>query len=703
MKKLLLLIGLFLLSQPCSIVSASAGERMVMNPPIPVSVRENTDGQAYSAAPVPAGSVTPSSPEEDEVTDVSVSKTAAPLPVPSSNAIVPVMTPAQSPVENSASAGSETPAPDVIPASNEPETQNNSENFVPQTDYSDAGLASPARNFEYKNNIPQVISDSVSENEIGKPPIPYFVDQQTGGIFEEVEKPIEPIFEEVRTTITQVEFPESKIFTQEELQRLVEPLFGKPVSLEDIKKVVDGITRCYVLGDYTTSRAYLPPQTIEDGILKIGLIEGTVGKVTVEDNVHTRTTYITSRVPIQEGSVVQLGKLQKDVIKFNNLNTAKLKIELYAGENQGETDIVLKTEEPFPFKVSVMTDNAGRESTGKNRVGAMVTYDSVLGLRDKLTLGGYLGKGTRIGFADYNIPISKYGTRFGVSVSANNIDVVKGPMRAWGIGGKSQVYSAYLTHPIVNNPDFNLNSYTSANIKHSSTDITGVKILENDTFSVTQGFTARKDTKRGIWYTGHFGSAGFKAFSGDDEFLKYEGNLTRLHDFGHGILGEFRIAGQYSPDKNLPWMEQFQLGGISTVRGYSEALLLGKSGYFASAEILTPLPFLPRKIGSERLGYIRPRDMIKGAVFMDNGMVFPYKYGEAVDSGDFLMSWGVGLRMQLSQNLGARFYWGFGLNNRYEYDQQAGRFHFEITCTPDIGTILSQRKFKENYKIEDDL
>ena len=61
--------------------------------------------------------------------------------------------------------------------------------------------------------------------------------------------------------------------------------------------------------------------------------------------------------------------------------------ELYAGENQGETDIVLKTEEPFPFKVSVMTDNAGRESTGKNRVGAMVTYDSLLGLRDKLSLG----------------------------------------------------------------------------------------------------------------------------------------------------------------------------------------------------------------------------------------------------------------------------------------------------------------------------
>ena len=652
---------------------------MAMTPPVPVSVRKNTEGQVNTAVPVTAGDVLSDDAKETAGINNSASESVSEA-LPAGNNAVPV------PLQYSSS---ETAA---------------EQDFIPQTDYADAGVSSPdvqLNNYDYNNhNIPQVISNTVSEEKNEKPPLPFFIDQQAEST---EEKTIEPIFEEVRTTITQVEFPESKIFTQEELQRLVEPLFGKPVSIEDIKKVVDGITRCYVLGDYTTSRAYLPPQTIEDGILKIGLMEGTVGKVRVEDNEWTRTTYITSRVPVEEGSVVRLGKLQKDVIKFNNLNTAKLKIELYAGENQGETDIVLKTEEPFPFRVSVMTDNAGRESTGKNRVGAMVTYDSVLGLRDKLSLGGYLGKGTRIGFADYNIPVNKYGTRFGLSVAANNIDIVKGPMRRWGIGGKSQVYTAYLTHPLVNDTGFNLNTYTAANIKHSSTDMVGIKLLENDTFSLTQGFTARKDTEKGIWYTGHFGSIGFKALSGDNEFLKYEGNLTRLHDFGHGIIGEFRVAGQYSPDNDLPWMEQFQLGGISTVRGYSEALLLGKSGYFASAELLAPLPFLPRKIGSERLGYIRPRDMIKGAVFMDHGMVFPNKYGQAIDSGDFLMSWGVGLRMQLSQNLGARFYWGFGLNNRYEYDRQAGRFHFEITCTPDIGTILSQRKFKENYKIEDDL
>ena len=123
----------------------------------------------------------------------------------------------------------------------------------------------------------------------------------------------------------------------------------------------------------------------------------------------------------------------------------------------------------------------------------------------------------------------------------------------------------------------------------------------------------------------------------------------------------------------LTWLEQFQIGGLSTVRGYSEGLLLGKSGYFASAEIITPLPFLPKAIGSDRLGYIYPREMVKGAVFMDNGMIFPYKYGDAIDSGDFLMSWGLGLRVNLSTDVAARFYWGFGLNNRYETDQKMGQ------------------------------
>ena len=442
------------------------------------------------------------------------------------------------------------------------------------------------------------------------------------------------------------------------------------------------------MGDYATSKAYLPEQDLSDGVLKIGLFEGTVGKVTVKDNRWTKTGYIKNRVAPVPGELLKISELEQDVIKFNANNAIKLKVGLSAGEEPGTTDITLNAQDPFPFRLAFMTDNQGRQTIGTTRWGGMLTADSLFGHRDRLSLGGYLGRGNRTGFADYNFPLNRYGTRLGATVSAGNISVVNGPMRPFGIGGTSQVYSVYLSHPFVDRPDFNISSYTSGNLKRSTTDISGIKLLDIGTFSVTQGLTARKDTQRGIWYTGHYGSVGFKALGGDEDFFKYEGNITRLHDFGHGIIGQFRVSGQYSPNDRLPWLEQFQIGGLSTVRGYSEGLLLGKSGYFASAEIITPLPFLPKAIGSDRLGYIYPREMVKGAVFMDNGMIFPYKYGDAIDSGDFLMSWGLGLRVNLSTDVAARFYWGFGLNNRYETDQKMGRFHFELTCSPDIGLSL---------------
>lgn len=509
---------------------------------------------------------------------------------------------------------------------------------------------------------------------------------------------------EVRATIKKVEFSESRVFTDEELQKLAAPLLSQPVTIQDIRKVVDGITRCYILGDYATSKAYLPPQDLTDGVLKIGLMEGTVGKVTVQGNRWTRTSYITKRVAPTPGDLLKVSDIEEDIIKFNNNNTVKLNVALSAGEEQGQSDITLNALDPFPFRFAFMTDNQGRQAIGTTRWGGMLAADSLFGFRDRLSLGGYLGRGNRVGFADYNIPVNRFGTRLGASISAGNISVVNGPMRAFGVGGTSQVYTVYATHPLFDREDANISSYTSVNWKRSTSDIADFKIYDKNSFSLSQGFTARKDTQRGIWYTGHYGSVGMKAMNGDYDFFKYEGNITRLHDFGKGIIGQFRISGQYSPNDDLPWMEQFQIGGLSTVRGYSEGLLLGKSGYFASAEIITPLPILPKRIGSDKLGYIYPREMIKGAVFMDNGMIFPYKYGnESIDSGDFLMSWGLGLRVNLREDLAARFYWGFGLNNKYDVDQKLGRFHFDITCAPDIGRVVAERHPKQNKNKKENL
>lgn len=661
MKKLLFLISICLLSQNLTIASETVGDKI--NKTVPVPFASNTK-KATATAPTPV---------------------LAAVPVPKTNSSKPEIKTVTKQVTNK---------PNQTPAA-----INNSKI---QAQSKKAAQNAPAQTKKVVSAPPVPVSPSVFREEQIKSNIPASNDQvEKAAVFVQKKQEKPPV---VKAKIVKVEFPESKIFTQTELQDLAAPLLEKPVTIDEIKKVVANITRCYILGDYVTSKAYLPPQDLSNGVLKIGLMEGTVGEVKVEGNRWTRTSYIEKRVNKKEGEILKISDIEKDVIKFNNNNTVKLKVGLNAGEEQGQTDITLKAEEPFPFRIAFMTDNQGRKAVGTGRFGTMLTADSLFGFRDRLSFGGYLGHGNRVGFADYNIPVGKYGTRLGASVSAGNISVINGPMRPYGVGGTSQVYSVYVTHPLFDSIDTNISSYTAANIRHSTSDIADFKFYDKSTFSVTQGFTARKDTDRGIWYTGHYGSAGFKALSGDTDFFKYEGNITRLHDFGKGIIGQFRVSGQFSPDDDLPWMEQFQIGGLSTVRGYSEGLLLGKSGYFASAEILTPLPILPKRIGSDKLGYYYPREMIKGAVFWDNGMIFPYKAdGSSVDSGEFLMSWGLGLRINLKQDLAARMYWGFGLNNKYETDHKLGRFHFEITCAPDIGKVVATRKPRKKDKKQENL
>lgn len=108
----------------------------------------------------------------------------------------------------------------------------------------------------------------------------------------------------------------------------------------------------------------MPPQTIENGVVKINLVEGTVGNITVEDNRWTRESFIKKRLSAKECEIFEIGLLEQDILKFNKYNDGvKLKANLEKGESIGTTDIKLKAEEKFPFHVIGLMDNAGRKQS----------------------------------------------------------------------------------------------------------------------------------------------------------------------------------------------------------------------------------------------------------------------------------------------------------------------------------------------------
>lgn len=492
----------------------------------------------------------------------------------------------------------------------------------------------------------------------------------------------------------------SQILTKEEVNNIVQPLIGRNVNINEVKGVVEKINRMYAERGFITARAFLPEQTVQNGVIRIELVESKVGNVTVEQNRWTKDNYIKARMPQQEGELFDIVELERDIMDFNRYNEGvNLTANLKAGVKEGTTDIELKAHERFPFHVTAMMDNAGRYQTGNIRGGAMITADSLFGYRDKLSVGSYFSGGSASPFADYNVPINRKDGRLGFMYSSTFANIKYGPYSPLDIKSRAYTYSLYYTQPLVRKPGFELKSYASLNYKRAGSYMGilnrfGVddEISMDNVTSIDAALNLRKDTKYGIWYLNQGVGYAIPLFDRSSNYFKIFGGAVRLHDFSHGVIGQLRGNYQIIPNnKYIPYIDQFQAGGLATVRGYQEGAMIGKNGFFTSAELMFPL--MPRQITSPRSGEKIPfvGKYVKGAVFADFGGVFPqvdeYQYGDHY----FMASLGMGLRVQLPGDLTGRIYWGFPLINSRDLGSKTGRLHFELTMEPNFDALLRKR------------
>lgn len=518
--------------------------------------------------------------------------------------------------------------------------------------------------------------------------------------------------------VNSIEVAPSEILTKDEINRLVQPLVGRNVFIEDIQKVIDSINNLYAEKGFVTARAFLPEQTVENGNIYIALTESKIGSITVQQNKWTKDGYITRRLPEKEGQLFDIVELEKDVLDFNRYNEGvRLSANLKAGEKPGTTDIDIVADENFPFHVMGIMDNAGRYNTGSIRGGAMLYADSLFGHRDRMSLGSYFSKGAQSPFADYNFPVNKKDGRVGFTYSSTFAKIKYGDLVPLKIGSNAYQYSLYYSQPIVRKPGFELKTYTAANYKRART-YSDIGFLDDwiggsdNVTSLEAALQIRKDTKRGIWYFNQDAYYAIPIFNSqrDNNYFKYSGSLVRLHDFSHGFIGQLRSNYQVVPgDKSIPYLDQMQTGGLATVRGYSEGLMIGKNGYFASGELMFPI--LPREITSPRSGEKIPfiGKYVKGAIFADTAGIFPAAREDVRGGSYFAASLGMGFRVQLPGDLSARLYWGYPLiRNFNEPYSKMGRFHFELTLAPDIDALLASRstaiapktQFQKNVEAE---
>jgi len=270
----------------------------------------------------------------------------------------------------------------------------------------------------------------------------------------------------------------SEILTSEEIQEITHKYEGKKTSIKDLFGVIEKINELYKAKKFIAAKAFLPPQKVEGGIVKIRLIEGHVGKIVVADNKATEDSFFENRISLKKGDLIRLDTLEKDIVYFNGVNDVQIRAELKPGEKFGTTDCILRTEEPQKYNLLLFLDNAGREDVGLERLGMFFSNSSLFGYRDPLTIGAHKAGGTESGTFAYNFPLNTLGTRLGGSYGFNQIKIKSGPLESLDIKGDSYDWGLDLSHPLLVKSRWKLNSMVAYHKKKSNTDFSGVPLSD---------------------------------------------------------------------------------------------------------------------------------------------------------------------------------------------------------------------------------
>lgn len=210
------------------------------------------------------------------------------------------------------------------------------------------------------------------------------------------------------------------LFPENVLKTVVAPWVGKPCTLADLREAAAQIGRYYQEHGYV-ARAYLPQQSIQDGIITIAVLEGRMGLVVIDPSSQTRLD------PDLVHQII-LGRQAAGMpVRFDSVETGIATIAeqpgmqaagtLEAGASEGLTDLRLKLDEGPRFSGLALVDNEAQRSLGTQRGLAMLSANDITGRADLETLTLMKSDGSSFARLDATVLALPTGLRVGVDAT----------------------------------------------------------------------------------------------------------------------------------------------------------------------------------------------------------------------------------------------------------------------------------------------
>ena len=389
--------------------------------------------------------------------------------------------------------------------------------------------------------------------------------------------------------INRIDFDRSRFLSAAELQALATPLLGRKIDLGDLQHLAEQVNALYAKRGILTGRAFVPPQRISGGVVRVALVEAKLGSLRFQRGRYTHGDYAAATIRPKAGEVLDIGSLQRQINRFNRNNDSQAQASFSPGTAPGSTDVVIALTDPPRNLVQLFVDNNGYASTGRLEGGVLLRRNHLLMDGDRATLYVVGSGGSITGNASYSIPTGLLDGKAGLSYAHSDIRVVSGSTSALGVHGTSDTGSFSFAVPVVSRDRWTLSMLAVASVIHSLDEVSGRPIDDTSIAKQSLGVSASRWLGRFARISGDLqgsrASVGYSVGQGPGQFWEASADFDLATVPWHGASLHVSGVGQYVDHKDVPGTQLFQIGGFGSVRGYEPGVATGHAGYAVQSEL----------------------------------------------------------------------------------------------------------------------
>jgi hemolysin activation/secretion protein len=384
------------------------------------------------------------------------------------------------------------------------------------------------------------------------------------------------------------------------VKNIYEDKIGKEVNLLEIYEIADKITQAYASEGYVFSRAIIPAQEIDKGNVIIKVVEGKIGKVTLEGDIPNKQFLDTAIDRISNEKPLRIYDLEKQVLLLNDLAGVKFRSVLTPSGKEGVVDLVLVAEK-VSYENQIYVNNYGSKYIGPLQGAVKLGLNHSYVLPYNQTEFAYIAskdsRELKFFELEHSLPLNTLGTK--LSLKASNSKARPGfTQKSSNIDGRTNAYDAIISQSIIRSRSQNLSTSLGTNVKDNKTDLSKTPFIREKIRSVRLSATYdRVDDFRGINVVNVTYTQGLKFFGaskrnapnlsrgkGRPDFKKYEGSLSRYQALPYDLSAIGVLTGQFA-DNPLLSSEEFGFGGSTFGRAYDSSEILGDKGFAGMLEL----------------------------------------------------------------------------------------------------------------------